>query len=133
MSPPAPPREGAPGGERLPRSSRIRHGGEIRKILRTGRRHRTAHLEVFIAPAPEGRPRYGTIVPKHGNRIVDRNRLRRRLRELGRTRVLPPLRASGRGIDVLVRTRPNAYGAPFGELRDQLDELTERLCSEPSS
>lgn len=130
---PAPPRDGAPGGQRLPRSSRIRRGAEIRALLRKGRRHRTPHLEVFTSPAPGDRPRYGTIVPRYGRRIVDRNRLRRRLREIGRTRVLPPLRAGGLDLDVLVRARPDAYGARFGELRDQLDDLTESLCSDPSS
>jgi len=130
---PAPPREGAPGGQRLPRKSRIRRGAEIRELLRRGSRHRTSHLEVFTAPAPEGRPRYGTIVPRYGKKIVDRNLLRRRLREIGRTRVLPALRAAGRDVDVLVRARPHAYQARFAELRDQLEGLTERLCSDPSS
>jgi ribonuclease P protein component len=124
---------GASGAERFPRSVRIRRGGEIRRILREGRRHRTPHLDVFVAPAPEGPPRYGTIVPRYGRRIVDRNLLRRRLREIGRTRVLPALRARERGLDVLVRTRPRAYDADFDDLRSELDGLTERLCSKTSS
>lgn len=63
---------------------------------------------------------------------VQRNRLKRRLRELGRTAVLPALRNSGRALDVLVRTRPETYGAPFEALRSELLEVTEWLCSTAS-
>jgi ribonuclease P protein component len=130
---PAPPPDGAPGGEGLPRTDRIRRGGDIVRLLRTGQRHRTSHLEVFTAPAPEGRPRYGLIVPRHGRKIVARNLLKRRLREIGRRQVLPALRGASADLDVLVRARPGAYGADFTDLCDQLDGLTKRLCSDPSS
>jgi ribonuclease P protein component len=129
----APPPEGAPGGEGLPRTDRIRRGGDIVRLLRTGQRHRTSHLEVFTAPAPEGRPRYGLIVPRHGRTIVARNLVKRRLREIGRRRVLPALREAGVGLDVLVRARPQAYETDFADLREQLDGLTKSLCSDPSS
>ena len=128
-----PPGRRRPRGEGLPRNSRIRQGGEIRSLLRQGTRHRAPHLEVFSAPAPEGVPRYGTIVPKYGRNVVARNRLRRRLREIGRREVLPALRERGCDADVLVRARRLAYDASFDELRDELHLLTERLCSSVSS
>ena len=80
-----------PEGEGLPRSSRIRLGSEIRTLLREGARARSSHLDVFTAQAPHDTPRFGTIVPRHGRKVVARNQLRRRLREIGRTEVLPPL------------------------------------------
>jgi ribonuclease P protein component len=64
---------------------------------------------------------------------VARNLLKRRLREIGRRRLLPALRGAGVGLDVLVRARPQAYEADFADLREQLDGLTKRLCSDPSS
>lgn len=73
------------------------------------------------------------VVPKHGRRIVERNRLKRRLREIGRTEVLPRLRGSGRKLDVLVRARREAYGVTFQTLERELVEVTEELCSGPSS
>jgi len=69
------------------------------------------------------------IVPKHGHDIVDRNRLKRRLREVGRTEVLPRLREAGVEMDVLVRARAEAYGVGFGRLREELLSVTEALCS----
>lgn len=119
-------------GYGFPQQDRIRKAAEIRRLLREGRRHRVGPLEVFVGPAPGGGPRFGVIVPKHGRRIVDRNRLRRRLREIGRVEVLPRLRDAGRGFDVLVRARPSAYHANFSRLRAELISLTERLCSEIS-
>jgi ribonuclease P protein component len=65
------------------------------------------------------------VVPKHGRRIVDRNRLRRRIREIGRTRLLPHLAATGQALDVLIRARREAYDASFDELRRELVELVE--------
>jgi ribonuclease P protein component len=73
------------------------------------------------------------VVPKHGHTIVGRNRLRRRLRHIGRTRVLPRFWETGLGLDVLVRARREAYEAPYETLESELVGLTEELCSEPSS
>jgi ribonuclease P protein component len=69
------------------------------------------------------------VVPKHKHTIVERNLVRRRIREIGRSVLLPALRNSGAALDVLVRARPEAYGAPFSQLRDELATLVEELCS----
>jgi len=120
-------------GEGLPRTLRIRLGGEIRGILRNGARHRDPLLEVFSASSSVvGRPRLGVIVPRHGRTIVERNLLRRQLREIGRRDVLPHLRWEGCDTDVLVRSRPEAYDATFSALREALIRSTERLCSDSS-
>ena len=68
------------------------------------------------------------IVPKHRHRVVDRNRLKRRLREVARTEVLPRLREAPGGVDVIVRARREAYAATYEELRAELVEVTEALC-----
>jgi ribonuclease P protein component len=62
----------------------------------------------------------GIIVPKHGRRIVDRNRLKRRLREILRQEMLPWLSGRGSAMDVLVRARREAYTATYDELRQEL-------------
>ena len=70
------------------------------------------------------------IVPKYRHSIVERNRVKRRLREIGRTHVLPRLREQGLALDVLVRARREAYGVGFRRLRDELQSMTEDLCSD---
>ena len=69
------------------------------------------------------------VVPKHRKRIVDRNLVRRRLRELGRTTLLPALRNHELRLDVMLRARPEAYGATFPELEAEVLSLAEELCS----
>ncbi len=123
---------GAP-RERFPRAARIRKGEEIVHLLRRGNRERTPHLEVFFAPSSGGFPRYGTIVPKHRHTVVERNLVRRRLREIGRRTVLPALAEAGCDLDVLVRARPSAYTVGFPELLAELAGITEGLCSKASS
>jgi ribonuclease P protein component len=116
-------------GFSLPRAARITHSAEIRALFRRGKRRKTRHLDAFVSPSPVAFARWGVVVPKHKHEIVERNRLKRRLREVARTVVLPALGNSGLALDVLVRARPEAYTAGFDELRRELAELTEELCS----
>ena len=117
------------GGQRFPRDSRITASEEIRTLFRRGKRKKTRHLDVFVSPSPVGRSRLGLVVPRHKRPVVERNRLKRRLRELGRIRILPALRNAGATLDVMIRTRPEAYGATFEALREEVERLTEELCS----
>ena len=117
------------GGFGLPRTVRITSSEEIRTLFRRGKRKRTRHLDVFVSASPVSHPRWGVVVPKHKQTIVRRNRLKRRLREVGRTEVLPRLRTAGVDIDFMVRARPEAYAAEFDALRDELIAVVEELCS----
>lgn len=116
---------GSPDEVCFPPLRRIRRSGEIRRVLRRGKRRRTSELDVFLAASPVSCARYGVIVPKHGHTIVDRNRLRRRLREIGRRAVLPRLDTLPRDLDFLVRARREAYDVSFQQLRNQLVKVTE--------
>jgi len=114
----------------LPRSGRIRKARDIRSLLRDGSRKKTPSLDVFFLSSSGSASRWGMIVPKHRHSIVERNRVKRRLREIGRTRVLPRLKEQGMALDVLVRARREAYGVGFRTLRDELQLITEELCSD---
>lgn len=89
-------------------------------------------VDVFLAPSPVSHGRLGLIVPKHGRKIVARNRVKRRLREIGRRRVLPWLAGRELARDVLVRARWKAYEASFDELAREVEEAVEALCSPES-
>jgi len=114
----------------LPRSGRIHKAKDIRSLLRRGSRRKTPSLDVFFLSSSGSDSRWGMIVPKHRHSIVERNRVKRRLREIARTSVLPRLREQGLVLDVLVRARREAYGVGFRSLKDELQSMTEDLCSD---
>ena len=63
-------------------------------------------------------------MPRHGQSAVDRNRLKRRLREIIRQDVLP----SNRGLDIIVRAAPGAYTVAFADLEQfQVDYQEKNL------
>ena len=64
-------------------------------------------------------------MPKHGRSAVDRNRLKRRLRELCRTVMLP----TAPPLDVVIHARPSAYRVTFDELETIIARLTAQLPS----
>lgn len=64
-------------------------------------------------------------MPRHGKSAVDRNRLKRRLREIIRQDVLP----TDRGLDIIVKTAPSAYAVPFADLRIEVNGVMGRLMS----
>ncbi len=70
--------------------------------------------------------RVGLIVPRYKHTAVDRNRLKRRLRELVRLRVLPLWRqhvGNVRAADVVVRALPAAYRMSMAELTARIDRV----------
>jgi ribonuclease P protein component len=79
----------------------------------------TERLDARVSASLSFRARVGVVVPKYRRNIVDRNRTKRQLRELARTRILPVVE----GIDVLLRARPEAYGAKFDELAVDVDVI----------
>lgn len=125
--------EGASAGEgrpnRLPRAARIAASGEIKGLFRRGKRKRTRHLDVFVSASPVSHARLGLVVPKHKHNSVQRNRLKRRLREIGRTTLLPELARHALALDVMVRARAEAYDAPFAALQGELRRVVEELWS----
>lgn len=88
-----------------------------------GKRLRTEFVEVRGLASPSAHPRVGFIVPRYRQTAVARNRLKRRLREIVRTRWLRTLPA----MDLVVRALPEAYRVPFDVLEADLTALEQRL------
>ncbi len=99
------------------RSRRLALASEIQKVVQSGRRHRTKTLQISWLPNELKHPRLGVVVPRFGNSAVARNKLRRRLREIARRRLLPSLTP----IDLVIKPRASAYRAAFTELADGLE------------
>ena len=58
---------------------------------------------------------------------MERNKLKRRLRELVRTKILAP--ADIRGVDLVIRALPGAYSASFEELEHEVSGIARRLVA----
>ena len=82
-----------------------------------------------ILASPLGLPRIGIVVPRHQHSAVDRNRLKRRLRELTRVELLPALRVRP-AVDVAIRARREAYTASVAALRDDVLTVHARVTSD---
>ena len=91
-------------------------------MRREGKRIRTEHLELRAAASLLPYARVGFVVPKYKHTGVARNQLKRRLREIVRTRVLPILPPG----DLVIRPHPTAYGASFEQLAGELAGAAER-------
>ncbi len=86
-------------------------------------------MDVFDSASPVAHPRVGVVVPKHRRNSVERNRLKRRLREILRLEVLPRLGERNAYIDVLIRARREAYSATYDQLNDELTSWVETWSS----
>lgn len=97
--------------------------------MRDGKRVRTSHLDLRVVLATGAVSRIGFVVPKHGHSSVERNRLKRRLRELGRRRVLDVMRgvSSASAVDVVMRAQPSAYRLEYAQLEAEIEILRSRL------
>jgi len=69
--------------------------------------------------------RVGFVVPRYKHSAVDRNRLKRRLRELVRIELLPTLRP----MDLVLRVSPAAYTRDFELLRSELLQVARQLAT----
>jgi ribonuclease P protein component len=78
----------------------------------------TASLHAF--------PRVGFVVPKYKHSGVERNLVKRRLREIVRLHMLPQLHAQA-PLDLVVRVFPSAYGRDLAALHTELQQAVQQL------
>ena len=111
--------------ERFPKEVRLRRRSEFLKVQETGQKFPSDAFLALVLPnaRADGVTRLGlTVSTKVGNAVV-RNRIRRRLRELFRTRKerLP------RGLDVVLIARTQAAQADALALAAAFERLTATL------
>ena len=108
------------------RDSRITRGPDLQRVLKEGKRIRTRFLDVRIHAFPldhSGRARIGIIVPKARHTAVERNQLKRRLRELARLLILPFVAPA----EIVLLARGDTYRAGFDLLTADIERLVQQL------
>ena len=116
------------GGERFRRESRLRSSLDFARVRRRGKRQQgqwlmLAYLRRADAPDAAGLPsRFGLSVSKRVGSAVQRNRVKRRLREAIRRRLWKTLP----GWDMILTARPEAANAEYAALADELHALLTR-------
>ncbi len=112
--------------------ARLTRTADLTAVRREGKRVRTALLEVrVLASLLRGadRHRIGIVVPRHRQSAVDRNRLKRRLRELTRAQ-WPALLEALPPQDLALYALPAAYEATFDALRTDVVRLGGRVAAQ---
>lgn len=92
-------------------------------MLRDGKPFRTKYLSVRMRASDLPHARIGLVVPRFGHSAVERNRVKRRLRESVRLELLPDARA----VDVVIHTSKAAYGLPFRDLKAEVERVAGAL------
>jgi ribonuclease P protein component len=101
---------------RFSRSSRRLRHADFERVYKQGQRHFAAHMTVFYLRRAQGdAARVGFTVGRVLGGAVDRNRMKRRLREAVR-RHLPP----GVPVDVVINPKKSLLTAEFTELLDEV-------------
>lgn len=107
----------------FPRDRRLLSPPEFSRVFRTGRRLGDRYFTLVYAPGPGPAARLGLAVSrKVSRRAVERNRIKRLVREAFRRRnALPPL-------DIVVMARPGAATCDNQQLSLSIDALMERTA-----
>ena len=107
----------------LPAPHRLTHGGDIRRVVRTGRRSGGDHVVVHVLRHDRSDPaRVGFVVGRVVGNAVVRHRVQRQLRHLCRER----LADLATGCEVVVRALPPAARTSYAELGAELDRCLQR-------
>ena len=107
---------------KFPRKRRLLRHADFEQVYKQGRRHFAAHTTVFYlqrstndSDGPQGL-RVGFTVGRLLGGSVQRNRMKRRLREAVRLSGFPPEVSA----DVVINPKRSLLSADFAEVRDQV-------------
>jgi ribonuclease P protein component len=114
------------GGAKVPRIARLLRHADFDRVYKQGKRHFATHMTVFYLRRVQG------IVPSNGIRIgftvgralggaVDRNRMKRRLREAVRLQETVPCVA----VDVVINPKKSLRTTEFANLQNEVRRAFE--------
>jgi len=102
---------------RFTRSMRLLQHADFERVYKQGRRHFATHVTVFYLPRQTGEGlRIGFTVGKALGGAVERNRMKRRLREAVRLH-WPSLPLA---VDVVINPKKSVLKVEFSELSDEI-------------
>ena len=112
------------------RKFRLRKSTDFKRVRRLGKSYAHPLVVLIKHPNQEGFSRFGVAAGRSIGNAVERNRAKRRLREIIRPRIIRILD----GWDILFLARYAIHCASPAELKNALDELIIRaeLSKEPN-
>jgi ribonuclease P protein component len=132
---------------RFPRAARLLRHADFERVYKQGRRHFSASLTVFYWPRPQAQtpvaPTASTSPPASGLRVgftvgralggaVQRNRMKRRLREAVRMSLPQP----GVAADVVINPKKSLLTTDFAAIRNEVTRafavIEQKLSQTPS-
>ena len=96
--------------------STLKTAAEFESVYEKGTKRSSRSFVLFALPNSLGHNRFGLTTPRKLGKAHERNRIRRRVREILRT-AAPPV---GHGFDFVVNPRRTVYERDFHELRSEL-------------
>jgi ribonuclease P protein component len=116
-------------GGRFPRSTRLLRHADFERIYKHGRRHFSSQMTVFYLPREKGAgARVGFTVGRVLGAAVDRNRIKRRLREAVRRQ----RRICSVHVDVVINPKKSLLTAEFSkvltEVGNAFDVIQQKLA-----
>ena len=114
----------------MKRRVRLRTKSDFQAVLKGRRIFSGRGLVMLAVPSRADTGRIGVTVSRQLKTSVDRNRARRRLRELARQCLIAPDSATpARGIryDVVLIARPAALTLRFADLKEETEQAALRL------
>lgn len=104
-------------GARFPRSSRLLRHADFERVYKEGRRHFSSHMTVFYLRRANGEGlRVGLTVGRALGGAVQRNRIKRRLREAVRGWTWIPMGP----VDIVINPKKSASHVNFLELTGEV-------------
>lgn len=116
-------------GTGFPRAARLLKPAEFRRVFQRARRAQDAHFTILARHNGDAPARLGlAIARKQVRRAVDRNRIKRIVRDSFRHR-----RGELHGLDLVVMARARAVQADRATLHASLAELWQQLLTPPAA
>ena len=106
---------------KFPKGRRLLRHADFERVYKKGRRHFATHMTVFYlrreaVEQPASQLRIGFTVRKVLGGAVQRNRMKRRLREAVRLQAVHPVAA----VDVVINPKASLLKADFEELKSEI-------------